>query len=117
MAVLEDTRARRAYRSAWICLCLLPVTAVAAMVLGDWLLTRQGYESGSTEIEPGAALTAGGPALLVMISPTIATVWFGLRARHYRHPAWKAPVLTAAVLAAAGIGLNLVQVVVALLTE
>lgn len=111
----ELTKAQRALRLAWLSMGLLPVSLVAAMVLGDWLLTEQGFESGAEDIEVGAAVRAGVPAVLVLISPTLLMAWFGLRARRYGHPAWKAPVIVAVVTATASVGLNLLQVVVALL--
>ena len=111
----EVTKARRALRLAWLSLGLLPVSWVAAMILGDWLVTAQGYESGAEDIEFGAAVKAGIPAMLVLISPTLLTMWFALRVKHYGHPAWKDPMIVAAVVATASVFLNLVQLVAALL--
>lgn len=104
----------RALRWAWASLCFLPVSFIGAMVLGDWLMTSQGYRSDADDIELGAVLKAGLPALLVLIAPALAAAWFGLRARKLGHPDWLAPVLTAGVIAAASLVLNLLQVVVAL---
>jgi hypothetical protein len=106
--------ASRAMRWAWVSLCLLPVSFVAAMILGDWLLTSQGYESGSEDVELGAVLKAGVPAMLVLVAPALASAWLGLKAKRLGHPDWLAPVLTAGVIAGASLALNLLQLFVAL---
>jgi len=104
----------RALRWAWVSLFFLPVSFIGAMVLGDWLMTSQGYQSDADDIELGAVLKAGFPALLVLIAPALAAACFGLRARKLGHPGWLAPVLTAGVIAAAALALNLLQLVVVL---
>jgi len=110
----RDTRARRAIRLAWISLGLLPISFGGAMIVGDWLLAVQGYQSGAEDIATTAALKAGLPAVLVLLTPTASAAWFALAAKKLGHPGWKAPMITAAVLAAVSIVLNLVQVLVAL---
>ncbi|GAB3407349.1 hypothetical protein [Flindersiella endophytica] len=65
---------------AWVSLALLPVGFVLATLLGDWLLSLQGYQSEDT-IPLTAALWAAGPALLVLIAPAVGAVMYGLRAR------------------------------------
>ena len=73
---------RRVLRNAWISVALIPVAFVVAMLLGDWLLSLQGYESGSEQFPPvGVSLLAGIPALVVMIAPAVTAMWFGLKAR------------------------------------
>lgn len=73
---------RRAFIAAWISVALLPVSFVAAMVLGDALLSLQGHDSGSAEPIPlGVVALAGIPAVLVLIAPTIPAMAFGFRAR------------------------------------
>jgi len=60
----------------------MPVAFVAAMFIGDGLLTMQGYESGSAESVPvGVALKAGIPATLVLIAPAVTAMLFGFRSR------------------------------------
>ena len=74
--------ARRSLRFAWISVAVMPVAFVAAMVIGEGLLTMQGYESGSAESVPvGVALKAGIPAVLVLIAPAVTAMLFGFRAR------------------------------------
>jgi len=109
--------ARRAVRLAWLCLGLLPVSLVAAMVLGEWLLTVQGYESGAEDVAVAAAMKAGLPALLVLVAPGLVSIRFGLRARSLGHPDWSAPLLTAVVIVGASVVLNSVQVLVKLLGD
>lgn len=115
VATQETVKSRAALRRAWLSLALLPVSVIAAMVLGDWLVAEMGVEDGAADVDPGVALRAGVPALLVLISPTLLTVWFGLRARRYRHPAWKGPVTTAVAIAVGFAALNLLQPVAAFL--
>jgi len=108
-------QARRTLRLAWICLGMLPISFAAAMVLGDWLLSVQGYQSGDDEIPVGAVLSAGLPAVLVLVAPTLGAGWFGWRAKRLGHPNWLVPVVVATVIAAGSIALNLLQLAVAYL--
>ena len=95
---------RRALIAAWISVALLPVSFVAAMILGDALLSLQGYESGGEEPIPlGVVALAGIPAVLVLITPTIPAMVFGSRARHRGVPAGIWPAVIGAV--ALGYGL------------
>lgn len=68
----ETTRTnegRRALRVAWAAVAMIPVGFVVAMVLGDWLITVQGYESGTTDVLPLSVVAlAGIPALLALIA-------------------------------------------------
>lgn len=105
--------ARRYLRLAWVSLAALPVSIVGAMVLGDWLLTVQGYESGGEELVPlGAALSAGTPALLVLILPTIPAIWFGLRARRLGLATGLVPAIIGAVIAGAAVLQNMAALIV-----
>ena len=79
---------------AWVAVALLPVAFVVAMVVGVGLITLLGYESGVEEPIPvGPALLARIPALLVLIAPGIAAVFYGRCAyragrRDANVPAW-----------------------------
>ncbi|MGZ5373710.1 MAG: hypothetical protein ACXWXF_10365 [Aeromicrobium sp.] len=73
--------ARRSLRVAWIWVAVIPVAFVAAMILGEGILTVQGYDSGETSLPTRPVLVAGIPAILVMIAPTIPAIRYGLRAR------------------------------------
>jgi hypothetical protein len=91
---------------------LLPVSFLAAMLLGDWLLVMAGYSSGEQNIPASVALKAGLPAVVVLVAPLVAAAWCGRRAQARGHPAGRALFLTAAIVAAESIVLNLVQVAV-----
>ncbi|MFE9097932.1 hypothetical protein [Streptomyces sp. NPDC007264] len=77
----QSDAGHRDVRRAWLSLVLLPVSFVAAAFLGDWLLSLQGYHGGDDSIPVSASLWAGGPSLLVLVIPPVATLFFGLRAR------------------------------------
>ncbi|WP_024286342.1 hypothetical protein [Cellulomonas sp. KRMCY2] len=98
--------AHRALRAAWISVGFFVVSFVAAMVLGDWLITVQGYASGS-DVRVGVALRAGIPALLVLIAPAAPAVWFGLRARRLGAENGVVPALVGGVLGAVAVIQNL----------
>jgi hypothetical protein len=98
--MINDTRLRvgpsksaeHDLRKAWIAVALLPVAFVVAMFVGEGLISALGYES-SEAVPVGPALLASIPALLVLIAPGIAAVFYGSRA-------YRAAGRTAAVVAA-----------------
>jgi hypothetical protein len=56
---------------------------VLAMVVGEGLISALGYQSGAEQPVPvGPALLAGVPALLILITPGVAAVYYGRRASH-----------------------------------
>jgi hypothetical protein len=91
--------ARRYLRVAWASVAALPLSFVVAMLLGDWLLTVQGHESGSVPVPLEVALRAGIPALFVLVAPTIPAIWFGLRARRLGLANGLGPAIIGAVVA------------------
>lgn len=103
---------RRSLRLAWVSVALLPLSFLGAIVLGDWLLSVQGYASGSGEPLPvGVLLLAGLPAVAVMIAPTVPGMWFGFRARRLGEPKGLIPAVMAAIAAAWGILTNILPLV------
>jgi len=102
--------ARRVLRTGWIVFALLPVAFVGAAILGDWLLSVQGYSSGDEDLPAGVILRAGLPALLVLVAPSIAGAWCGHRAERLGHPGGRALFIVGTVVAAASVVLNLGQV-------
>ena len=72
----------------------LPVAMVLAMVVGEGLISALGYQSGAEQPVPlGPALLAGVPALLILITPGVAAVYYGCRASRAgrseaKVPAW-----------------------------
>jgi hypothetical protein len=87
------------------------------MFLGDWLLHVQGYSSDDESLPASMALKAGLPAVLVLVTPLIAGAWCGRRAERLGHPGGRALLVTATVVAAALIFLNLVQVLASWILE
>jgi hypothetical protein len=72
-------------RKAWIAVALLPVAFVVAMFVGEGLISALGYDSGES-VPVGPALLASIPALLVLIAPGVAAVFYGNRAHPRRRP-------------------------------
>jgi hypothetical protein len=87
-------RADRELRRAWVAVASLPVAMVLAMVVGEGLISALGYQSGGEQSVPvGPALLAGVPALLILITPGVAAVYYGCRASRAgrseaKVPAW-----------------------------
>lgn len=99
--------ARRSLRFAWISVAVMPVAFVAAMFIGDGLLTMQSYESGGAESVPvGVALKAGIPALLVIIAPAITAILFGFRARRQGASIGMFPAVTGIVVGGYSVLIN-----------
>ncbi|MBC7442714.1 MAG: hypothetical protein H7311_09375 [Ramlibacter sp.] len=102
---------RRLVRSAWICVAVLPVSFVAAMVLGEALLGLQGHDSGSESPIPiGVVLLAGIPAVLVLVAPTVPAIWFGFRARLLGAPSGLVPAAIGATVLGFGLLMNTLPV-------
>jgi hypothetical protein len=85
---------------AWAAAAFIPVAFVVAMVLGEGLLSWQGYESSDENIPFGVVALAGGSALLVLEIPCIAALVLGRRALAAGDPDGKAPALIGAILGA-----------------
>jgi len=85
---------------------ILPLAFLGAMFVGDGLLTAQGYRSGDLDIPAGVALRAGVPAVLVLITPAICALMFGLRARRLGMRAGAIPALVGLVVAAISLMFN-----------
>lgn len=71
---------RRLLRWAWIAVAAIPVAFVAGMVIGEGMLTLQGY-GGGDPLPPGVIVIAAGPALLLILAPELAAAVLGFRAR------------------------------------
>jgi hypothetical protein len=93
-------------RKAWIAVALLPVAFVVAMFVGEGLISALGYDSGES-VPVGPALLASIPALLVLIAPGVAAVFYGNRAHR---AAGRAAAIVAAWIggtaAALGVAVN-----------
>lgn len=108
--------ARRSLRLAWVFVAALVLSFVAATVLGEWLLGLQGYESGGGTPPVGVMLLAAVPALVVLVSPAVGAVWFGMRARRLGEPRGITPVVVALVVAGGALVSNVLQAVAGMLT-
>jgi hypothetical protein len=104
--------AERDLRKAWWAVALLPVAFVVAMFVGEGLISALGYESGES-VPLGPALLAGIPALVVLIAPGVAAVFYGGRA--YRTAGRTAAIVAAWVggaAAALGVAVNVLAFLV-----
>ncbi len=99
---------RRSLHLAWAFVALVPVAFIAAVVLGDWVFSLQGYDSGgAVQAAPlQVVLLAGIPAVLVMIAPGIAAGWLGFRARRLGIPSGIVPAIIGVAAAAFGVLTN-----------
>lgn len=92
---------RRCLRWAWISVVLIPVGFVGGMLLGEALVSAQGFEVGSDEFPPlGVALLAGLPALVIVMAPAVLAIVLGLRARRQGASTGWIPALIGALVAA-----------------
>jgi hypothetical protein len=83
------------------------VAFIAAMFIGDGLISLQGYEPGAEQFPPlGATLLAALPAVVVMIAPAVAAVVFGFRARRRGAGTGIAPAVIGMVVIAYAIVAN-----------
>ena len=97
---------RRSLQLAWISV-VLPVAFIAAMFIGEALLTVQGYDPEAGKFPPvGVALLAALPAGLVMMAPAAAAVVVGLRAHRHGAPAGIIPAVVGIVVVAYGLVAN-----------
>jgi hypothetical protein len=94
-------------RKAWAAAAFIPVAFVVAMVLGEGLLSWQGYESGDDQIPFGVLALAGGSALLVLEAPCVAAFVLGRRAIAEGDPDGKAPAWIGAILGVLFLAQNL----------
>jgi hypothetical protein len=98
-------------RRAWIAVWTIPVGFVLAMVVGEGLFSMFGYDSSDEDAPAGAVAVAGGAGILVFLIPCVAAWILGRRARAAGEPEGATPALVGAVVGAAFVGLNLLQLV------
>ncbi|MFR0357474.1 hypothetical protein [Streptomyces sediminimaris] len=109
--VSGPVKAHRDVRRAWWTLLLLFPAFVAAVFLGDWLLSLQGYDDSDASVPLGTTLVAGGCALLVLIAPPLAALFYGLRGHRHGDPGGLAPALVGGITAVVLVVLNVVALV------
>lgn len=90
---------------AWVFVALTPLAFVGAMFLGEGLLSAAGYDVDDT-VPFSVVLKAAGPALLLMVAPTVGAVWYGLRARREGEPKGFVPAVIGALVAVGAVGSN-----------
>lgn len=120
MSLAQDkpAAAGRAMLWAWISVALLPLGFVAAMVLGEWLIYLQGYESGTDQAVPlGPAMLASIPAMLLIVAPAGTATWFGMRARRLGRDAGLIPAIIGCTVGIGFVGLNMLGAVASQLLQ
>lgn len=103
---ITPAKARRALVLAWISVACVPIAIFAGMLLGESLLTLQGYESSELSIPLGVALKAALPAILVLVAPATAATWFGFRAVRHGLAAGLTPAVIGVIVLSASVLLN-----------
>lgn len=103
-------RGRRALWLAWLSVALFPLAFAVGMVVGEGLITLQGYDAAA--VPPiGARLLAAVPALLITVAPGIGAIVLGLRAfRAGRRPGRIAAAVGLLIVVAV-VGINLLAAV------
>lgn len=98
---------------AWWSLALLPVSFVAAFVVGEGLASLFGYRASSGSSPPAwVALGAAVPALLVFSVPAVLAVHFGRRALLSGDRRGRAPIVVAVVVTGLFVAQNLLGLLV-----
>lgn len=102
--------ARRSVVAAWLSMLWLVPAFFGAFFVGEGLISLFGYEVGGTTRPPWwVGLAATGPALVVFALPLWPVGHFSRRAVAGGRPAGWVPLIITAVVVAAFVILNLVQ--------
>ena len=104
--------ATRAYRRAWWCLALYPVSFVAAFVIGEGLLSALTDDTADAAF--WQVLLAGTPALVVFALPGLISVGQGRRAVRLGRDDGKVPAIVGATIGLAFVGLNIASYLIGL---
>lgn len=91
-------------RMSWLSVVLVPVAFALAMFAGEGLISVMGYDPSTQSVPLGTALLAGIPALVILLAPGAAAVFYGHRAcragrKAARVPAWIGGGLAVALFA------------------
>lgn len=96
----EQKAPSRLTRRAWWAFAGLPVSFVAAALLGGWLISLQGYDPDAEESLPlRVVLVAGVPATLVLLIPLLAAALLGRSAMRHGEAQGRNPMIVGAALA------------------
>ena len=109
---LQRGAADGAYRRAWLSLALYPVTLMAALAVGEGLISLLTNDADDAAV--WQVLVAATPALLVLVVPGILAVAQGRKAMRLGRRDGRIPAIVAVTTAIGFIGLNVVQYVVGL---
>lgn len=96
-------------RAGWVVLALTVVSFVGAMILGDWLLSLQGYDVNESGLPTSVMLTAGLPALLVLVAPAVVATFIGAAVARRGDQRGRTLEVVAGVIALAALAANLIQ--------
>lgn len=114
--VRSTRRGDHELRMAWIAVALVPVAFVLAILTGEGLISLLGYDASGAEVVPvGAALLAGVPAMLILMAPAAAAVWYGYRGYRAGREAARLPAWIGAAVGVMVLATNLLQLVAALI--
>ncbi len=113
-APTERAQQPRLARRAWWAFAFLPVSFVAATLLGGGLIALQGHDPDAEGPLPLRVIAvAGVPAALVLLAPAFAAVLLGRSALRHGEPNGRAPAIVGVVL----IGLTVFQAILALIAR
>ncbi|HET9647154.1 MAG TPA: hypothetical protein VFP34_02865 [Microlunatus sp.] len=91
-------------------MALFPLAFAAGMVVGEGLITLQGYDAAA--VPPiGARLLAAVPALLITVAPGIAAIVLGLRASRAGRRSGRIAAIVGLVIVVVVLGTNLLAAV------
>ncbi len=98
--------AAQGQRALWLAVALFPLAFAAGLVVGEGVITLQGYDA--VAVPPiGARLLAAVPALLITVVPGVAAFVFGLRASRAGRRSGRIAASVGLVIVAVVVGINL----------
>ena len=91
MSTLHETqppanRDSRSVTRAWVSLAVVPLFFMLAMAVGYGIYALLGYQPENADAPFWVNLVAGVPALLLLVAPCAAAVFYGWRANQRRRP-------------------------------
>jgi hypothetical protein len=107
------TEVERDLRRAWLSLLLFPVSFLAAVGIGEGLVSLMGYPSGGPESAPWfVAVLAATPALVVFAVPGLLALAYGRRAARAGARSALVPAVLGTVVALGFVALNVLAAIV-----
>lgn len=106
----EGPRSSTPLARAWVSVALVPVFFLVAFAAAQGIYALTGYDPSAGATPPlWADVAAGLPALLILLLPCAAAVAYGLRAYREGARSGLVPVVLAALVAAGGVLLVVLQ--------